>query len=55
MNVKKIIKNNPRDSLIGDYKNCYLGFFNNNQIRYNLSSSGIIRQTLIYLLEKKTH
>ena len=41
-------------SLIGSCQNCYLGFSNSNQIRYNSSSGGVVREILIYLFKKKS-
>ena len=41
----------PKDWHNGITKNIYVGFSNNNNIRKNSSSGGIITELLIYLLE----
>ena len=42
----------PENELIGNYLNCYVGYTNDNDIRYNSSSGGLVTSVLIYALEK---
>lgn len=42
----------PKNLLIGNYKDCYIGYSLNEKLRYNSSSGGMITQILLYLLEK---
>lgn len=42
----------PEDILIGNYLNCYSGWANDDETRFNASSGGLITQLLIFLLEK---
>lgn len=49
---KNIFGKEPEDILIGNYLNCYGGWANDKDIRFNSSSGGLITQLLIFLLEK---
>ncbi len=40
------------DPMIGSYLNCYIGHSENNDVRYNSSSGGLVTQLLIYALER---
>lgn len=42
----------PEDLLIGNYLNCYLGYANDKDIRFNSSSGGLVTSILIYALDK---
>jgi coenzyme F420 hydrogenase subunit beta len=42
----------PKDGLLGNYLGCYIGHSNDNNIRYNASSGGMVTQLLIFALEK---
>lgn len=42
----------PENKLIGNYLNCYVGYTNDSDIRYNSSSGGLVTSILIYALEK---
>jgi len=44
------MKNN---AFIGKYLNCYIGWANNELIRYNASSGGVLTSLLAFALEKK--
>lgn len=48
----QIFGEEPKNELIGNYLNCYIGNSNDNDIRYNSSSGGLITSILIYALEK---
>ena len=49
---KIIFGRQPKDLLLGNYKNCYIGHSSNEKLRYNSSSGGMITQILLYLLEE---
>lgn len=42
-----------RDSLIGNYIQCFVGYSTNKKIRYNCTSGGLVTQILICALENK--
>jgi coenzyme F420 hydrogenase subunit beta len=42
----------PKDVLIGNYLNCYIGHSTDYGIRYNSSSGGLVTQLLIFALEE---
>lgn len=42
----------PEDVLIGNYVNCYSGYANDDNIRYNSASGGIVTALLIFALEE---
>jgi len=42
----------PKDLLIGNYKDCYIGYSSNEKLRYNSSSGGMVTQILLYLLKE---
>lgn len=42
----------PENRLIGNYLNCYVGYANDYNIRYECSSGGLVTSILIYALEK---
>jgi len=42
----------PEDKLLGNYLKCYVGHSNDDEIRYNSSSGGVVTQLLIFALEK---
>lgn len=48
----KIFRKQPENSLLGNYLRCYIGHSNDNYIRYNSSSGGMVTQLLIFALEK---
>jgi len=48
----EIFGKSPEDILIGNYLNCYIGYANDTDIRYNSSSGGLVTQILIFALEK---
>jgi coenzyme F420 hydrogenase subunit beta len=43
----------PRDRLLGNYLNCYVGHSNDHHIRFNSASGGLANQMLIFALEHK--
>jgi len=47
----EIFGKQPKDRLLGNYLNCYIGYSNDKEIRFNSSSGGIITQLLIFALE----
>lgn len=42
----------PIDTLLGNYLNCYIGHATDYQIRYNSASGGLVTQLLIFALEE---
>jgi coenzyme F420 hydrogenase subunit beta len=48
----EIFGKEPENLLIGNYINCYVGHTNDNNIRYNSSSGGLVTAILIFALEK---
>nr|WP_319374725.1 Coenzyme F420 hydrogenase/dehydrogenase, beta subunit C-terminal domain [uncultured Methanobacterium sp.] len=42
----------PEDILMGNYLNCYVGYVNNENIRFNSSSGGLVTGILVYALDK---
>lgn len=42
----------PKDTLLGNYINCYVGYSNVSDIRYNSSSGGLVTSVLINALEE---
>lgn len=42
----------PENLLVGNYINSYIGYSNDQKVRYNSSSGGLITQTLIFAIEK---
>ncbi|MGD9627129.1 MAG: Coenzyme F420 hydrogenase/dehydrogenase, beta subunit C-terminal domain [Methanobacteriales archaeon] len=42
----------PKDLLIGNYKDYHIGYSSNEKLRYNSSSGGMITQILLYLLKE---
>jgi coenzyme F420 hydrogenase subunit beta len=49
---RELFKKQPKNPLIGNYLNCYVGHSTNYNIRYNSSSGGLITQILIFALEE---
>lgn len=45
------VDENDINYFIGDFKNCYLGYSSNKQIRFDAASGGIVSSILLYLLE----
>jgi coenzyme F420 hydrogenase subunit beta len=43
----------PQDVLFGNYSNCYIGHANDNAIRFNATSGGLITTLLVFALEQK--
>lgn len=43
----------PENILVGNYINCYVGYSNNQEVRYNSSSGGLVTETLIFAIEKE--
>lgn len=50
---KKFWPENKKNKLVGKYSEIYLGYSNDESVRYNAASGGITTIILIYLLEKK--
>lgn len=50
---RKIFGKQQRDSIIGNYVQCYTGYSANQKIRFNCTSGGLVTQILIYALENK--
>ena len=48
----EIFGKEPKDILIGNYLNCYVGHSTHYDIRYNSASGGLITQLLIFALEE---
>ena len=48
----EIFGKEPKDVLIGNYLNCYIGHSTDYDTRYNSSSGGLITQLLIFALEE---
>lgn len=48
----EIFGKEPKDILIGNYLNCYIGHSTDYDIRYNSSSGGLVTQLLIFALEE---
>lgn len=48
----EIFKNIPREILVGNYVDCYIGSSTDYTIRYNSSSGGLITQLLLFALEE---
>lgn len=42
----------PKDSFLGNYLNCYIGHATNYEIRYNSASGGLVTALLIFALEE---
>jgi coenzyme F420 hydrogenase subunit beta len=49
----KVFGKKPKDTLIGNYHNCYIGHATDYSIRYNSASGGLVTAILIFLLEEK--
>jgi coenzyme F420 hydrogenase subunit beta len=43
----------PQDVLFGNYSNCYIGHANDNVIRFNATSGGLVTALLVFALEQK--
>lgn len=50
---QEIFGKQPTDNFAGNFLNSYIGYSNNNDIRYNSSSGGLITQLLIIALEEE--
>ncbi|MCK4733186.1 MAG: Coenzyme F420 hydrogenase/dehydrogenase, beta subunit C-terminal domain [Methanophagales archaeon] len=48
----EIFGKEPKDDLIGNYLNCYIGHSTDYDIRYNSSSGGLVTALLIFALEQ---
>jgi coenzyme F420 hydrogenase subunit beta len=48
----EIFGKEPKDDLIGNYLNCYIGHSTDYDIRYNSSSGGLVTALLIFALEE---
>jgi coenzyme F420 hydrogenase subunit beta len=48
----EIFGKEPKDILIGNYLNCYVGHSTDYNIRYNSASGGLVTQLLIFVLEE---
>ena len=48
----EIFGKEPKDVLIGNYINCYIGHATDYKIRYNSASGGLVTQLLIFALEE---
>jgi coenzyme F420 hydrogenase subunit beta len=48
----EIFGKEPEEILLGNYTNCYLGYANDHNIRYNSASGGLVTALLIYALEQ---
>jgi len=48
----KIFGKEPKDVLIGNYLDCYIGYATDYNIRYNSSSGGLVTQLLIFALKE---
>lgn len=48
----EIFGRQPKDHKVGNYINCYVGYSNNKEIRFDSSSGGIATQLLVFALEK---
>ena len=48
----EIFGKQPKDHKVGNYINCYVGYSNNKEIRFDSSSGGIATQLLVFALEK---
>lgn len=48
----KIFGKQPEDLSLGNFLKCYVGHSNDDEIRFNSSSGGIVTQLLVYALEK---
>ncbi|MBZ2167135.1 Coenzyme F420 hydrogenase/dehydrogenase, beta subunit C-terminal domain [Methanobacterium spitsbergense] len=46
-----VFKEEPKDCLIGNYTNCYMGYSKIHKIRCDSSSGGLVTQILIFALE----
>lgn len=49
---KEVFGKLPDNELIGNFSNCYLGYSNDPEIRYNSSSGGVVTQILVSALEE---
>ena len=49
---KEIFGKDSESFLLGNYLNCYLGYANDYEIRYNCSSGGLVTSLLIFALEE---
>lgn len=47
-----IFRKEPENVFMGNHSGCYLGFSNDEDVRYNSSSGGIATQLLLFALEK---
>lgn len=45
--------NESKNSVIGTYSNCYVGYSSDNEIRYSSASGGIVSALLLFALEEK--
>jgi coenzyme F420 hydrogenase subunit beta len=48
----EIFGRQPEDHHVGNYVNCYVGYSNNKEIRFDSSSGGVATQLLVFALEK---
>ena len=48
----EIFEKKPKNGLIGNYLNCYIGHSTDHNIRYNSASGGLITQLVIFALEE---
>lgn len=49
----EIFGETPKDSLIGNYLNCYSGWATDEDLRFKAASGGLVTQILIFLFEQK--
>ncbi|MGB9681262.1 MAG: polysaccharide pyruvyl transferase family protein [Minisyncoccia bacterium] len=49
----EIFGKEPKDILLGNYLNCYVGYSEDKKIRYDASSGGLITQLLIFALQER--
>ncbi len=47
---KEIFQKQPNNTLLGNYVNCYYGYSNDQNLRFNSSSGGLITQILLFAL-----
>lgn len=50
---KTIFESEPENSLVGNFKEFYIGYSNDSDIRYMASSGGVITQLLVFALENR--
>ena len=49
----EIFGKTPKNAFLGNFNDCYISYANNQQIRYNSASGGVITALLIYCLENE--